>query len=132
MYFVDRSSVLIQPKQPFLNWLLSVENDDLTLTLEQIRTDCNNFLIPQFDAPEEAISYIDDIYLSIFKAELSSWYEDPELWPADMSLQAFWEMFDVSIQSMVIDTVEDELNNKTMTFDEDDEDSEEVAALLKN
>lgn len=120
MFFVDRSSFLLQPKQRFLDWLLSVEDEDLNLTLDQIRVDCNTYLIPVFDTPEEGIAYIDEIYLSLFKVELSSWYEDPSVWPKDMSLQAFWEMFDVSIQSTVIDTIEEELSNlQVMDFEDE-------------
>ncbi len=120
MYFVDRSIALIQPKQALLDWLLSVEDNEFTLTLAQIRCDCNTFLIPQFDQPEEAIAYIDEIYLSLFKIELSGWYEDTALWPKDLSLKAFWEMFDVSVHSMVIDTLDTELHNTPFAEDEEE------------
>ncbi|WP_434778967.1 hypothetical protein [Neisseria sp. Ec49-e6-T10] len=119
MYFVDRSIALIQPKQPFLDWLRSVEDDQaIELTLSQLRADCNTFLIPQYVEPEEAVAYIDDIYLSIFKIELSSWYEDETVWPKDLSLKAFWETFDISIHTMVIDTVDEGLHNTPLMDEE--------------
>ena len=112
MFFVDRAVAIIQPQKPFLDWLLSVEpHESVDITLEQLQHECTTFLIPQYNEPEEAIAYIDDIYLSLFQIELSGWYEDPDLWPEDMSLQAFWEMFDVRVHAMVIDTVESDLHN---------------------
>ena len=122
MYFVDRSAAVIKPKQPFLVWLKYVEQNDLDLTLAQLQCECNMFLIPPYDTPEEAIAYIDEIYLDLFKIELSGWYEDPSIWPEDMSLKAFWEMFDISLHSTVIDTQEGEIQNDPFITEEDEED----------
>ncbi len=122
MYFVDRSAALIKPKQPFLDWLKSVEEKELDITLAQLQCECNMFLIPPYNTPEEAVAYIDEIYLDLFKIELSGWYEDPAVWPEDMSLQAFWEMFEISFHSMVIDTQEAEIQNDPIFAEvEDDE-----------
>ncbi len=122
MYFVDRSAALIKPKQPFLDWLKSVEENELDITLAQLQCECNMFLIPPYNTPEEAVAYIDEIYLDLFKIELSGWYEDPAVWPEDMSLQAFWEMFEISFHSMVIDTQEAEIQNDPIFAEvEDDE-----------
>ena len=90
MYFVDRSAAVIKPKQPFLDWLKSVEKNDLDLTLAQLQCECNMFLIPPYDTPEEAIAYIDEIYLDLFKIELSGWYEDPSRNRLRFSQQFSW------------------------------------------
>ena len=55
MYFVDRSVVVLKPTQDFLDWLNQTNSDDMPdLTLNQIRSNCTTFLIPQFDEPEQA------------------------------------------------------------------------------
>ena len=41
------------------------------LTVEQLRTNCSVFLVPQFDEPESVISYFDERYQQIFEAELA-------------------------------------------------------------
>lgn len=116
MYFVDRSVAVIKPRQPFLDWLNAVpEQDMVDLTLESLRADCTVILLPEFLEPEEAVSHVDEMYEQLFKMELSSWYEDPALWPADLSLKAFWEWFDVEIHSTVLDSVEGDITNMPAT-----------------
>lgn len=111
MYLVDRSVASIRPKQAFLNWLQSQPDWDVALTLEQLRVDCHIFLLPEFNEPEEAIAYIDECYMQIFQMELASWYADSAVWPADQSLKAFWEWFDIEVHSTVFDTVDEALRN---------------------
>lgn len=106
MYFVDRSAVVLKPTQNFLNWLKSTDENMPELTLEQLRSNCSVFLVPEFDSPEEVVSYFDEKYLSIFEAELSGWEENRQLWPKDMSLQTFWTFFDMEINDAVFDLEE--------------------------
>ena len=53
MYFVDRSVAVIKPKQPFVDWLNQVPDNDMELSLDSLRADCTVILIPEFDEPEE-------------------------------------------------------------------------------
>ena len=101
MYFVDRTAVVLKPTARFLKWLKSADENMPDLTVEQLRTNCSVFLVPQFDEPESVISYFDERYQQIFEAELAGW---------DMSLKAFWEFFDTEIHDMVLDMEEAELN----------------------
>ncbi len=103
MYFVDRSAVVVKPTAAFLQWLNSVEDDDLDLTLAQLRSDCTVLLVPECETPEQVIAYVGERYEAIFQAELSAWYADPKLWPQDMSLSAFWTFFEVDVHDMVLD-----------------------------
>lgn len=111
MYLVDRAIAVIRAKQPLLDWLKSQPDWDFDLTLEQLRVDCNSFLLPECDEPEEAIAYIDEIYLQLFQMELASWYDDSQLWPQDMSLKAFWEWFDVEVHTNLFDTIDEDIHN---------------------
>lgn len=119
MYFVDRSVAVIKPKAKFLEWLESLpeEGEGVDLTLDQLRSDCTVLLIPEYEEPEEAVAYIDEIFEQIFKMELASWHEDEASWPKDMSLKAFWETFDIEIHAMLIDTVDEELVNSLALSD---------------
>ena len=53
MYFVDRTAVVLKPTQFFLDWLKSLDENMPDLSLEQIRSNCSVFLVPEFDEPEE-------------------------------------------------------------------------------
>jgi hypothetical protein len=110
MYFVDRTAVVLKPTARFLEWLKSADENMPDLTTEQIRANCSVFLVPQFDEPEEVISYFDERYQQIFEAELAGWDIDKSKWPQDMSLKAFWEFFDTEIHDMVLDMEEAELS----------------------
>ncbi|ASK28122.1 hypothetical protein [Neisseria chenwenguii] len=110
MYFVDRTAVVLKPAAPFLAWLKSLDDGIPDLTLEQLRTNCSVFLIPEFKEPEDAVAYFDERYQEIFAAELSGWEDDEKKWPQDMSLQAFWEFFDIEIHDTVLDMEDAEIS----------------------
>ncbi len=114
MYFVDRAVAVIKPKQPFADWLNAVPDNDMDLSLDSLRADSTVILIPEFEEPEEGVAYIDEIFETLFQMELSSWYDDENLWPQDRSLKTFWEWFDVEIHSMVIDSLDDALENTSI------------------
>jgi len=105
MYIINRSIAIIRPKQPFLAWILSVE-DDVGVTLEELRNDANVLLIPEYDSQEDALEYIYTNYENIFEMELEDWYTVEECWPENRSLKFFKEWFDVEIHQMIIDTVD--------------------------
>lgn len=116
MYFVDRTAVVLKPTALFLEWLKSADDNIPDLTLEQIRSNCSVFLVPQFDQPEAAVSYFDERYQTIFEAEISGWDIPRAKWPQDMGLKAFWEYFEVEIHDMVLD-MEDAGLSITPVFD---------------
>lgn len=116
MYFVDRTAVVLKPTSNFLAWLKQADENMPDLTLEQIRANCSVFLVPQFDEPEAVVSYFDERYQTIFEAEISGWDISRSQWPADMSLKAFWEYFEVEIHDMVLD-MEEAVLNITPVFD---------------
>ena len=111
MYFVDRSVAIIKPKQAFADWLNAVPGNDMDLSLNSLRADCTVIMIPEFEVPEEGVSYLDEIAQQLFEMELSSWYDDTAVWPQDRSLKTFWLWFDIEIHSMVIDAVDEPLAN---------------------
>ncbi|HLX55084.1 MAG TPA: hypothetical protein VKR58_14155 [Aquella sp.] len=115
-YFVERSVVVIKPKQPFLEWVNNTFPDTpQPLTLESIRIDCNSYLIPEIDEIEDGVNYIDDKFADLFALELASWTEDETLWPQAFTLKMFWEWFDVEVYPTAIDISEEHIGE-----DEDD------------
>lgn len=121
-YVVERSIVVIKPKQPFLDWInnnLAISNETL-LDLSNIRIDCNSYLIPEINEIEDGVAYIDEVYEALFQLELASWSEDQSLWPQELSLKMFWEWFDIEISPTLIDLTEDD--------DSSDNEGEEIAS----
>lgn len=107
-YVVERSIVVLKPKQPFLEWIhtnLAISNDTL-LELSDIRIDCNSYMIPEIEEIEDGVAYVDEIYESLFELELASWSEDQTTWPQELTLKMFWEWFDVEISPTLLDMVD--------------------------
>jgi hypothetical protein len=107
---LNRSIAVIKPKQPFLVWIHSIPDLKLDdLTLEEIRSgDSTAFLLPECDTLEEAQAYVDKIHKTIFQVELEGWWTDPADWPQKMTIKMFHEWFDIELNSMLIDTVNED------------------------
>ena len=107
MQSVNRTAVVIKPKQPFVDWLNSIPDESSDNTIESISEDNSTFLVPEFFGPDESLEYIKKQYSQIFEWELFGWYTDEELWPqGKRSWKMFQEWFDVEINSEVIDMVD--------------------------
>ncbi|MDO5357276.1 MAG: hypothetical protein Q4E77_07250 [Conchiformibius sp.] len=110
MYFIDRTAVVLKPTEAFLNWLKSSSDDLPDLTLAQLRSNCNVFLLPQFDEPEQAVAYFDERYEPILAAELAAWAPDEHTKLPELSLETFWAFFELEVHDTVLDLTEGELN----------------------
>ncbi|MBR6026508.1 MAG: hypothetical protein IK065_02790 [Neisseriaceae bacterium] len=117
MYAVNRHAVIIKGKKPFLDWInqLNDEEDNFQLTLEQLRSESNTYLVPETEMPEETIAYIDEHFDKFFQAELSAWALNDEDYPKNRTLQMFWDFFDVEVSDIVVDMCDEDLE-----YDEND------------
>jgi len=106
MYTIDRFVAIIKPKQPFLDWLESLPDWDLDITVEDLRQDSNAYLVPEYDSTDQAMRYIERKHRSIFEWEFWSWYTDETVWPEKLTLSVFRKWFDVEIYEMVIDLLD--------------------------
>ena len=109
MQSVNRTAVIIKPKQPFVDWLNSIPGERNDNTLENVCSENLTFLIPEFFGPDESLSYIKKKYSQIFEYALFGWYTAEELWPqGKRNWKMFQEWFSIEINSEVIDLVNDE------------------------
>jgi len=79
---LNRSAIAVTPKQPFLDWLNSVEADN-TLTLDQLEKTL--YLMPDYEDPEEAENLLKEGYEGIFNRELFAWHIGQKSWPKERS-----------------------------------------------
>jgi len=100
---VNRSLIVVKPKQPFLDWALSLEHFPEGLELKQLRDDSTAYLIPEYELLEERMEILEWCAGFVFDEELRSWYTDESLWPAVRDLEIFLEWFDVEFHSLVFD-----------------------------
>lgn len=122
-YSINRHLITITPKQPFLDWLLSVDpNPPENPSLAELRDDSEAFLIPDNVAEEtkDAIKLVEKNWKMFFEHCLSGWITDESLWPK-ISLKMFREWFDIEYRSMVWDLGGEPLAVEDWDSDEDDE-----------
>ena len=108
---VDRSVVILRPKQPFVDWTLTLP-DPLVRTLEEWREDRRVYLIPLYATDDEAREWIDLNFDFFFNDALWNWHEDEALFPAGRTAAMFHEWFDVEIHSEVVDVVDNVLEKE--------------------
>lgn len=105
MKLINRGVIVIKPKQPFLDWLnqLSNEEDEESYELDDLREDCTTVLIPDLPSLEEMEAFINPLKPDLFEQELANYAEDARDWPDDVTARAFDEWFDLEVHSMVYD-----------------------------
>jgi hypothetical protein len=98
---LNRSAVILRPKQPFNDWLKSVFPDK---DYSDDGGEPTVYLIPGFDDDEGRLASLEAVYEVLFATELNAWYTDEERWPSDWTLEMFEEWFTVETYGIVEDT----------------------------
>jgi hypothetical protein len=106
---IHRSVAVIKPKQPFLDWLNALPDNDQPFTSAELQTDCTVLLLPEFGNDLQAQKFIKKIHADIFERELDAFFTDPDYWPPKRDYKTFLEWFDIEHHSEVFDTVDKEI-----------------------
>ena len=114
MESINRTAVVIKPKQPFIDWINSIPDEKIDFTLEQISADNITFLIPQYDNLEDSKKYIEKRFDQIFEWELFGWIVTEDLWPQKRTWKTFQDWFSIEINSEVFDLVDGEIEKEEM------------------
>jgi hypothetical protein len=104
MRAVDRSAILVVPKQPFLDWLRSVDDNNAELTLNDIRSEPAIYLIKECVDDLAFLDEVRRIFPVIFEQQLEAWWTEPSDWPALLTFDTFRDWFDCSFHSEIFDT----------------------------
>ncbi len=125
-YTLNRGVVILHYKQPFLDWLKSVDPQPLEqLTLVEMEQDGDAFLIPTYessdpvDGEQDAIKWVEKHWRMFFEHYLNDWLTDESLWPHKRTLKMFREWFSIEYRSMVWDMANEPLAIKDWESDDD-------------
>ncbi|MCO4292983.1 hypothetical protein NF867_08925 [Solitalea sp. MAHUQ-68] len=130
MKFLNRFSLHLHYKLPYLNWYNSIFPDESFASLEEInQTEKTTFLIPVFDSDEEIEEYLEENFEQFFIDELFGVSMAQETWPQDITIEMFYEWFEVDVTPMVVDygdeeLIDDESEGFSDIWDEDEEEEE--------
>lgn len=105
MVEIDRIAVIVKPTTHLIQWLREQTDALKSVDLYELRSDCTTLLIPAFETPEEAYSYIEELYPGIFESELEALGLEEDSWPDDRSFELFTAWFEIEFHSMVYDMV---------------------------
>jgi hypothetical protein len=97
---LNRSTVMVRPKQPYLDWAAQVDDSGVVPDPADERT---VYLIPEYDDDDQAWELLEEIYPEIFENELYGWHTDEDAWPQERSFAMFQEWFEIELNSIVED-----------------------------
>ena len=100
---INRAGLIVRPKQPYVDWANSVDDDGPRANLQEIRASPSIYLVECIDFLEDFRLLVDDTWEWIFKEQLSGWMRDPELWPEELTRETFLERFDCELSTMIWD-----------------------------
>lgn len=103
MNTLNRSLVIIRPKEPFAKWAWSVNDEEPKYSLEEEREDCTAYLLPVGEQVGDEKKILAKQYRKIFEEELSQWMTDESVWPARRDFKTFKAWFEVEFCSVVLD-----------------------------
>ena len=111
---VNRSAIIVTPKQPFLEWLHSIDPSSRDLKMADLRSDPSVYLFPECNDDSELTRLLKRACKGIFEQELESWDRLEETWPKDRTFDAFHGWFDCRIHWMIFDLADQPLKLEEM------------------
>lgn len=103
MNMLNRSAIVVKPRQPFLDWLHAADSTSAPLTMADLVRESTIYLIPECDTSDEVDEVLRELCDEIFEEQLAGWYSDQSMWPRDRSLAAFSQWFDYQHHSILVD-----------------------------
>ncbi len=102
MKLLNRSALVVRPREPFLRWAGGVFADGPE-DADELRDTISIYLVSQDPDEEQESAALEDFFAEIFENELLSWCTDEARWPKPRDFALFQAWFDVTAQSIVHD-----------------------------
>jgi len=102
-YQIERSALIVTAKQPFVDWLHTVDPTSKDIGLSNINREPTVYLVPPFETQDEFMEWLEEHCDNIFQEALDGWWTDKRSWPPDRGITVFQEWFDCRLYSMVLD-----------------------------
>ncbi len=112
--FLNRSLIVITPKQPYIDWLNSLNIVGNKYTVDQYRDDCTTYLVSDISDKEEVKKITNNNYRFFFEQNLRGITRERNCWPARITLELFIEWFEVRYHTMILD-----ISDEPLGYDED-------------
>ena len=133
---VDRHVLLVTPREPFANWVRSLEEfEDIVEGGQRSGLDDSirmpaTYLVPFSFNPDPVIAWVRDNFDTIFETELHGVTETSESWPSDRTVEMFEDWFDLQLFDAPIDLVDGPFYLSELTAEEAAERVEELRDVV--
>lgn len=108
---LNRAAVIVTPTQAFLDMVAKLMGEEPEKAATPFAYDESTvYLIDEsaLDAPE-ARKRLASCFRDIFYEEINAWFTDDSKWPRNLTWKEFESYFHISFQSMVLDTLDEEI-----------------------
>jgi len=99
---LNRSAILIRPKQPLADWAAKVAPEEET-DLATLRLEGTVYLIDEVEEESDFLQALGSGWRAIFENELSAWDEFGDDWPTGLSRMMFEQWFEAEPQILAFD-----------------------------
>ena len=82
---LNRSAVVVKPKQPFLDWLHSADPASRESHWDEVGQEPTIYRIPECDTKDEVREVLEELCEEIFVEQLDGWFRAMTTWPTDCS-----------------------------------------------
>jgi hypothetical protein len=86
---INRSLITLKPKQPFLDWVRTLDDESEELTLAELAKDSTVYLVPEIWEDSDQQGALEESYEILFEDQLEAWWTDPAAWPSEHNLKMF-------------------------------------------
>ena len=74
MEMLNRSAVILKPRQPYLDWTRRDDNEGLADTVfENLRTEPTVYLLPDYEDPPTQREVLEEFWPALLEAMLAGW-----------------------------------------------------------
>jgi len=109
MEMLNRSAVIVKPRQPYLEWTGRDDVEGLAESVfEALHTEPTVYLLPEYEDPSSEQKVLEECWPGLFEAMLEGWVTDEACWPKNRTFEMFHEWFEVQMSSIVQDLHLDE------------------------
>ena len=115
---INRSLIILKPKQPFLDWARTLDDESEELTLADLADDSTVYLVPEIWQDSDEQEMLEPYCDILFEEQLAGWWTDEAAWPQPRGLKMFLDWFEVEFHSLVIDLCAEPI--RVVKDDEDD------------
>ena len=103
MRLLNRTAVIVKPKQPYIEWANSLDDDGVKLDPNSIPEHTIYLIDDKADYLPDNVEMIKPYFAAIFEEELNGWHRVESDWPSPRDLSTFLAWFEIEIHSMILD-----------------------------